>query len=231
VNWNVRVRRAWQRAWWLSSLCVVATACSSYQLAAQWNELRGDAYPLDSMPRQLEPSQQASCPEGVETVVYGGAGVPYERAVRVARAFEGKLRRFEQAVVELARARYGRAPERLLHVGARACRPVRGNGTRLSEHALANALDVTGFRFGRATEQPALPDDLPDALRRSFTLTVRRHWTPGSDAAGAMHSRFLRDLIDRIQRDGLFRGIVGPGREGHSGHLHLDYAPWRYTLL
>jgi hypothetical protein len=214
----------------LSLLTLCSVACNRYELASRLNDLRGDGYALDAVPRDVAADAQPTCPPSVAVVPYRGSELAYGRTVLVAAAFEPKLRAFEQLVLQLARERYGRVPERLLHFGVRACRRVRGTSRRLSEHALANALDVAGFRFGRASER--LPSHLPASLQGPFTATILRHWQPASaDAADQLHSRFLHELVERVRRQGGFRGIVGPGREGHADHLHFDYAPWRYTLL
>jgi hypothetical protein len=211
-------------------MTLAVSACSRYELAARWNEMRGDGYALDRVPREIAPDAKPGCPDEVRTIAYRGRHLPYGGVLLVAAAFESKLAAFEQVVVQVATSHYGRAPERVLHFGVQACRSIRGGSGRLSEHALANALDVAGFRFGRA-KQP-LPPGVPPPLQRAFTVSVKHHWAPTSaDATPQLHSRFLRALIERVRADRIFRGIVGPGREGHADHLHLDYAPWRYHLM
>lgn len=186
--------------------------------------------PLDGVPREVAAQGDVDCPPGVPTVSYPGAEIAYGGPLLVASAFEPKLRAFERVVVQVAKERYGRAPERVLHFGVRACRRIRGASGRMSEHALGNALDLAGFRFGRASDPP--PSHLPAPLLRSFTITVIRHFQPTSaHAIDHLHSHFLHELIARVRARRIFRGIVGPGREGHADHLHLDYAPWRYALF
>jgi hypothetical protein len=208
---------------------MLASACSSHDIAARWNEIRGDAYSLDRVPREVVQDARAECSPDVRTTAYRGRHLQYGGAVLVAAAFEPKLEAFERTVVRLARSYYGRAPERLVHFGVRACRRVRG-ADRLSEHALANAIDVAGFRFGRA--QAPLPAGVPASLRGAFTVSIKHHWTLRSaEPVLQLHGRFLRALLDRVRSDRMFRGIVGPGREGHADHFHFDYAPWRYMLF
>jgi len=203
-----------------------ATACGRYELAARWNELRGDAYVLDTISRDIPEAAAPSCPEHVRSVVYRGELIPYQPPAQVAEPFAEKLRAFDRVVEELAREHYGRAPDRVLHFGASLCRSVRGNTRRLSEHALGNALDLAGFRWRK------LPAAAGASHPHAFSVTVQRHWAPREqDADGATHRAFLQALLARIRERNLFRGVIGPGREGHADHLHLDQAPWSYWLF
>jgi hypothetical protein len=70
------------------------------------------------------------------------------------------------------------------------------------------------------------------ASPQPFIVSIVKHWAPAaSDPQALKHQRFLHALVDRIRRDDLFRGVIGPGREGHANHLHLDEAPWSYWLF
>jgi len=203
-------------------------ACGRYEFAAKWNELRGDAYPLDELSRELPEGAPAQCPPELHFVSYHGERVPFSSPVQVVQPFVAKLRALENIIAELGSLHFGRAPDRLLHFGARACRTVRGSSRRLSEHALGNALDLSGVEWKRtrATKtEPAQP-----AIR----ISIRSDWpipkNPDDQDAVRRHA-FLKALVDRITREDLFRGVIGPGREGHADHLHLDQAPWSYTLF
>jgi hypothetical protein len=209
------------------SLLILACAlagCGRYELAATWNEVRGDAYALDDFPRDLAEGAAPGCPAELPTVTYRGEIVAYAAPVQVAEPFVAKLREFEQLVAAVSTEHYGRPPDRLVHFGARACRTVRGNVRRLSEHALGNALDLSGFEWKRARGAERYP--------KAFSVSVLRHWTPlEADANASTHQQFLRELVARVDENDVFRGIVGPGREGHANHLHFDQAPWSYTLF
>lgn len=210
-----RVRRC---AFAVLALCC---ACGRYEFAAKWNELRGDAYPLDAISRDLPEGEAVRCPE-LQYVQYLGEQVAFAAPVLVAAPFVDKLRAFEQIVAELGTVHFGRAPDRILHFGARACRTVRGSSRRLSEHALGNALDLSGFEWKRSASGPAI------------RISIRRDWPsparPDDKEAERRHT-FLRALVARITEESTFRGVIGPGREGHADHLHLDQAPWSYTLF
>lgn len=93
------------------------------------------------------------------------------------------------------------------HLGGFACRNIRGSpafANQPSQHASANALDVTGFR-------------LADGRR----IRVATDW--GQDAPAG---RFLA----AIQKGGCryFRVAIGPDyNAAHRDHFHLDRGPWR----
>jgi len=215
----------WRRS--LLALVVWAAAlggCGRYELASTWNEARGDPYPLDGISRDLPDGAAPGCPPEIQFVSYSGEVVKYAAAVQVAAPFVDKLRAFERLAVQVATEHYGRPPDRVLHFGARACRAVRGNGTRLSEHALGNALDLSGFEWKRKRDA--------ERFAKPFTVSILRHWLPSKGEPDAeLHRKFLHTLVERIDDSDVFRGIVGPGREGHANHLHFDNAPWSYTLF
>lgn len=202
-------------------------------LFAGWNELRGDAYPLDHFERWLPPGQPVKCDQK-GMVSYRGVKLRYAGSVLVDPAFRERLQHFEEVAAQAAREVYGREPRLVRHYGAFSCRATRNRSHVVSEHALGNALDLVGFDFGAAMKTQPLPDGLPKQLRAPFQVRVARHWQPrsASDAAAAAHARFLALLTDRLkQRSDIFRSMYGPGHGGHDDHLHLDAAPWRYVDL
>jgi hypothetical protein len=203
---------------------------SRTELWAAWNSLRGDAYELDTIERFLDEGTRVSCNPKV-LVRHGGTHLRYKSSVQIDPAFRDRLVRFEQVVVELAEEIYGRAPTRLAHFGTYSCRSSRNRSQRLSEHALGNAIDVTGFDFARAKKQQALAAGLPPGLRGPFQIRVARHWTVDpKQPLSAVHARFLRELASRLsERDDVFRGMIGPSRSDHSDHFHFDMSPWRYV--
>jgi hypothetical protein len=87
----------------------------------------------------------------------------------------------------------------LLENGVRNCRAVEGCRALLSEHAFANAIDITGF-----------------VLRDGTVIEV------GADrAAGGAHAEFIREVTTRACT--VFRTVLGPGfDERHGAHLHFD---------
>jgi hypothetical protein len=192
------------------------------------NSLRGDAYALDDVGRRLEPKSRVKCnPSALES--YKGTSLQYAGSVLVDPAFKERLERFERIVDEVALEVYGRPPSRLLHAGAYSCRPSRTRATRLSEHALGNALDVVGFSFSRATG--AQKATAPRLAQHTFRVTVGQHWNAERSEVGRLHRTFLRTLADRVVEADVFRVALGPSHRGHSDHLHFDMSPWTYTHL
>jgi hypothetical protein len=209
---------------------VVLAAC---ELAgsARAAEPQAEVYPLDAISRAVGTDEELPCQRGeVSLITYKGEIVRYARPLRVHPAFRSHLLELEAIVAELGQRHFGRAPRRIVHFGAYACRPMRGHEQWLSEHALGNALDVAGFDFGPLPKQAVLPAGLPPALRRAFQVRVDRHFFAApKDAA---QSAFLRELVTRlIARPDVFRSIVGPGWPGHDNHFHLAHPPYRLVKV
>lgn len=184
------------------------------------------SYALDGVPRVLDPGADLPCSEQ-ELVRYQGVQVRLSKPGRVHRAFVEKLEGLDALVVAVATEVYGRAPRRLVHLGTQACRRMRRYPDWVSEHALGNAIDLAGFDFGPLPRAASLPEGLPPALRRGFSVRMLEHWD-GSRGAAAIHARFLRTLAQRlVERPDLFRVVLGPAWPGHKNHLHLDFAPYR----
>jgi hypothetical protein len=211
----------------------------SEQLLAFFNTTRGDPYPLDDIPRRVPDEGPLPCvPKDLE--VYKGTHLALA-PVSIHPAFGPRIERLEQAAREVGMQVYGRPPKRLRHFGGYSCRRSTVRPGRLSEHALGNALDVAGFDF------PALPPPpkdaplaaawvseapvLPPALRGPFQVTVLRHWVSRGGAAADLHQEFLRRLAERVERESIFRVLLGPSHPGHQDHLHFDMSPWTYSHL
>lgn len=107
-----------------------------------------------------------------------------------------------QVLAPAAQAHFGTGIARIRHLGTLACRDVRG-GTRRSQHATANAIDLAVLRLEDGRE-----------------VSVRRDW--GRDTpAGAL----LRDARDGACR--IFAAVLGPDRDAaHADHFHLDLGRW-----
>ena len=109
----------------------------------------------------------------------------------------------EHALQPAARAHLGQPVARVRHLGTYACRDVRG-GSRRSQHASANALDVAGFVLADGREVSVLRDWDDDGPRGAFLRAARD---------GAC---------------GTFGAVLGPDyNAAHRDHFHLDRGPWR----
>jgi hypothetical protein len=113
----------------------------------------------------------------------------------------------EHVVQPAAVATFGSRVVAVEHLGSYACRNIRGSpafAKHPSEHASANALDVSAFR-------------LADGRR----VAVLADWGYETDA-----SRFLREIHKGSCR--YFRVAIGPAyNEAHQNHFHLDRGRWR----
>lgn len=202
---------------------------SREKLFAYFNELRGDGYPLDELPRRLDtPDSEVPClPE--EQQIYRGTHVKFV-PITVHPAFVQRLEQLELLFVEEAESFYGRPPRTILHEGGYACRTSRFRSRRISEHAFGNAIDITGFSFGPLPPEKA--DTLGEAVPRgAFQVRVLTHWTSRGGALADLHQSFLRFLGERIVDEKVIRVALGPSHRGHQSHLHLDMSPWRYVNL
>ncbi len=98
----------------------------------------------------------------------------------------------------LARRYFGSEVGRITHFGSYSCRTMRGS-SRMSEHATANAFDISGFK-----------------LANGRMVSLKRDW----NAAGPP-APFLRDLRTRACL--LFNMVLSPDyNTGHADHFHVD---------
>ncbi len=190
-------------------------------------------YPLDALPRTIAPKGKVRCPK-VAKVRYRGDVIRYHSPVLVYVHFKARLRKFEEVVRQTAIDVYGRAPVKIRHIGTYNCRRISLWPTFLSEHGIANGIDVAGFDFGRLPRKAskALKARTPKRLRRPFKVRMLKHWSARKGVAKSHHSRFLRLLAARlIQRRDIFRVLLGPAYPGHKNHFHFDVSPWRLVQI
>jgi peptidoglycan hydrolase-like protein with peptidoglycan-binding domain len=114
-----------------------------------------------------------------------------------------------------------------LHVGSYTCRNRNGGADApLSEHALANAIDISDFILASGervavidswpSDNPPLPVPNPDRTSSS-TVSMQQVSVRLDDPERA----FLKSLRD--DACGIFGTVLGPGAdEAHKSHLHLD---------
>jgi hypothetical protein len=157
---------------------------------------------LERVPRVLPEGAPLPC-EGAtpELVRYSGEHLRYQKPLQVHPQFRAHLPAFEQLVRELAERHYGRAPRRIVHLGAYSCRRMRRYPTWVSEHALGNAIDISAFRIG--DEWIVVGDGENSVVEEKFLASIRK------------------------AACGPFKTVLGPGDPDHSEHLHFDLAPRR----
>lgn len=153
--------------------------------------------------RQVD-SPEAVCPLTNTLRVQGGEvalSSSFLASCRLAVAFA----LFERhALQPAAQATYGQSVTRVDHLGSFACRNVnnRENGRR-SQHATADALDISGFR-----------------LADGRSISVLRDWPKDNQDAG-----FLRQVRDGACE--LFSVVLSPDyNAAHRNHFHVDVGPW-----
>lgn len=109
----------------------------------------------------------------------------------------------EQVVQPIAQARFGERVVGLEAFGAYSCRSIDNrSGTRLSEHAFGNAIDVSGFKLADGHE-----------------IVIARDWKKTDTQEAA----FLREVHAGACQQ--FTTVLGPGADVfHYNHFHLDLA-------
>ena len=130
---------------------------------------------------------------------------PYSQTLSLSCPLAAALYVWEQQVVIPAAADVlGEAPERIETFGSYSCREVRGGRSgRWSEHATANAIDISGFHF----------------LHRKPVMVAKSFRGTGPEA----------DFLKRVRQHGcrLFQATLGPDYNSlHHDHFHLDMGSW-----
>lgn len=109
-----------------------------------------------------------------------------------------------QVVQPAAKKHLGTTVSRVSHLGGYSCRNIRGSLVSKyinvkSEHATANAIDISGFR-----------------LANGRSVSILRDWTKGGPKA-----KFLRDI--HYGACTYFRVVLGPeANHLHANHFHFD---------
>jgi hypothetical protein len=103
----------------------------------------------------------------------------------------------------LSRKYFGQTVAEILHFGSYSCRTIRGRAS-MSEHATANAFDISGFK-----------------LADGRTISLRRDWTKGNN-----DSQFLRAARDSLCN--WFSATLSPDyNTDHADHFHVDMGWWQ----
>ena len=107
-------------------------------------------------------------------------------------------------VNRLATTHFGSELKKVHHVGTYSCRRQNGNSSgQWSEHAFANAWDITGFE-----------------LEDGRMISVLKDWN-GSDKT---RKKFLRGARDKACK--IFRVTLSPDyNAAHRDHFHVDMGP------
>lgn len=96
----------------------------------------------------------------------------------------------------------------ILHFGVYNCRAIAGT-TKLSQHGLANAIDINGLRFASGT-----------------TLSIKGNWEKGVAFPLTEGGSFLKWVAETLHALLVFTVILTPEyNEDHADHLHCDLTP------
>jgi hypothetical protein len=144
-------------------------------------------------------------PDGVR-VFRGGTGIRYAKPLHVNAGFALRLVAFEKIVQETAQTYLKQPVKRIEHLGTYVCRHVAGTAGTLSEHALGNAIDVSGF-----------------VLKNGVRVNVKRHYVKMGFTPKSPEEQFLRALVARLRSEQTFSVMLTPDWDKrHHNHLHLD---------
>jgi hypothetical protein len=139
-----------------------------------------------------------------DTIKLTGFSTAKLRVEETRCAIAARLFMWEHNIVQPAARKYFNEPvAELLHFGSYSCRNIRGSSAT-SEHATANAFDISGFR-----------------LRGGKLITLKQDWQGNQPQA-----EFLREV-----RDGAcdyFNVVLSPDYNAdHHDHLHVDMGWYR----
>ena len=138
-------------------------------------------------------------------IIVKKSNVPYSSGFAASCPLAAALYMYEREIDALARQHLGADLARIHHLGTYACRNINGaTAGRRSQHATANAIDISGF-----------------SLADGRKISVKKHWG-GDTPAG----RFLSEVRD--EGCGLFNTVLGPEYNArHRDHFHVDLGPFR----
>jgi len=159
---------------------------------------------LETRPAAPDAGTQA-CPL-VNAVAFERSTISYGGEFAASCSLAAGLYIWEREVLQPAALLHlNTSVERIEQIGSFACRNVYNRSAgRLSEHARANALDITGFR-----------------LANGERVSVFHDW-----AQVTRKGRFLDALVEGSCP--IFSGVLTPAyNRAHRDHLHLDMGPYR----
>lgn len=132
---------------------------------------------------------------------------PYSAPVSATCPMIASLAIWEKYVLApLAQQYFGSDIAKVHHYGVFSCRKIRGESNRWSQHAAANAIDISGF-----------------TLRSGEYISVKNDW-PRTET---QQSKFLKAV--RTQSCGLFTTVLSPDYNSlHNDHFHFDLG--RYSI-
>ena len=150
--------------------------------------------------RPLEDKPGSECPL-VNIVHVSTAGVNFNHSFTASCPLAAGWEIFRyNTLQQAAKKHFNQSVTRIEHIGTYACRNVHNRGS-LSEHARANAIDITAFVLADGTQ-----------------ITVKRDWNNNRQSQKAA---FLRDIHQGACQ--AFNVVLGPDyNAAHADHFHFD---------
>ncbi len=151
--------------------------------------------PLRTVPRPDAGSADCPLPDVVQVQ---SAPIPLSSTFLASCPLAVSYAMWESHVLQpLAQQHLGQGVRRVTHLGSYACRSVRG-GTRQSEHASANAIDISAI-----------------ALSDGRSISLEKHWTDDGAAGAFLHALHKRSCD-------IFTMALGPNYDAaHHNHFHF----------
>ena len=170
----------------------------------QCMDMARDAKGFNSIPADPKTTSKV-CGWKVARTVYGsqaGGLKPGEANMQCPLAIGTYM--WLREVNTLAQDQFGTELHTVHHVGTYSCRRQNGNSSgQWSEHAYANAWDITGFE-----------------LKDGRVISVQKHWS-GKDKT---KKKFLRHTRNKACK--IFRVTLSPDyNKAHHDHFHVDMGP------
>jgi hypothetical protein len=148
-----------------------------------------------------------------QVVVYlrGPGHIAYDPAPLLTCPMALALASFERIVQDEAARDFGVPVVRITQLGTYNCREMAAYPGWVSEHAYANAIDVSRF-----------------ALRNGLTVDVQRDFDLGEGPPARRSGAFLRAVSQRAFDENVFSHVLTPFFDAHhKNHFHLDLARYR----
>ena len=169
---------------------------------------------LDVIFKELRPIKEGACgaPAPIELKGFGSEKAPplefHPPATMTCKLAAALRRWFDDVVQPKAKAHLDATVIRMNNASAYVCRTRYDDPTqRISQHAYANALDVTEF-----------------VTAKGESIGVLDHWNAGDERAA-----FLREVHDGACQ--IFGTVLGPeANAAHKNHFHLDMTERRHNL-
>jgi len=117
------------------------------------------------------------------------------------------------AIADMIELLQGKNVTDIIHYGTYNCRVISGT-TTLSEHGLANALDIAGFKFSTGA-----------------VYTLLKHWEKGVAKPKTPGGTFLKWFAETMHNKKVFNIILTPEfNSAHDNHFHVDLTPGSHYL-